>query len=109
MPAEIVGQELMVIKDTGVNDRGNRTKIRVVRWIVDDEPKSIVLEKRNFFMYEEEGVEPVERMGKCEGFRLNDLKAIYPKLKEISEIMKNPPAHKSANEDIPDTVEECPF
>ena len=85
--ANIEGRELIVIAESKPNDKGNFWKLRLVQWIVDGVSKSIKLEKRRFFTDEYGNV----KTGKCDGFLLDDLKAVRPHREKIAEFMKNPP------------------
>lgn len=86
--ADIKGEELLVLSESEPDKKGQTKRLRVVRWIVDGESKSIKLEKRQFYKKDdgEEGT------GKADGFILKDLEAIKANWAKVIGIMKNPPA-----------------
>lgn len=98
--ADIRGVELLVLWERKPNEKGDSAKIRVVQWIVDRKAVSVKLERRTFFSKDGE-----TRTGKAEGFTLKDMEIVKPRLDEIMDLMRNPPAAKQPE----DGIEEVPF
>lgn len=63
-------------------DKNNKYELRVLRWIVNDVPKSVKVEKRSFYLAENQW-----KMGKVEGFGYADLKVINENMDKILDIM----------------------
>lgn len=108
MAADIQGIELLVLAEGRPRDDGSTWKLRVVQWVVDGQSKSVKLEKRKFFKDEYGNL----KMGKAEGFSLDDLKSCNPKWGVIADLMKNPPpvvAPQRGTEQAENKIEEVPF
>lgn len=87
MAANIEGQELYVADSWESKDGNKALKSRIVRWVIDGQPKSVVLERREFFR----GTDGEMKMGKAKGFSLKDLEALKVHWPRIMDILKNPP------------------
>ena len=103
--ADIKDETLLSISKTEPRD-GNWTEVRVVRWIIDGEPKSVRFERRKFYNDKDTGE---AKMGKAEGFTIADLKLVAAKWKEIISIIQTPPPYKPAKQEPVPDLEDVPF
>src|SRR5688572_23043124 len=86
--ADIKDRELFVAATWESKDGNKILKSRCVQWIIDGTPKSVVLERREFYR----GPDGEIKMGKSKGFTAKDLEALKPHWARIMDILKNPPA-----------------
>ena len=85
MPPKTKNIECKVVKDLVVQGEGmGKTKLRIVRWIVDGSDTGALLEKRSFYTTKD----GEERMGKAKGMNTGDLKLILDGWEEIESLMK---------------------
>lgn len=63
-------------------DKNNKYELRLIRWIVDGVPKSVKLERRSYYVDQNQW-----KMGKVEGLSYADMKVIQENMPKIMEIM----------------------
>ena len=112
--ADVESKELLVITEKapekGEKYNKDGHKVRVVQWYGKTRQgkawSSVKLERRKFFLDGDE-----TKMGKAEGFTIEDLRAIQPRWKEILALMQNPPPveQKAAAGAGDDGIEEVQF
>jgi len=98
--ADVQSNELLVLAEQKPDNSGRYKKdgwkLRVVTWFgvtKGGKPwESTKLEKRKFFLDDDDAV----KLGKAEGFTLEDMKIIQARWKEIIAMLANPPQVEQA-------------